>query len=283
MPFRLFNNQYFVAMKTCLSAIMLFVNAFAANAMWPAAGMVPDTIYVFPPETAQVDSLGRTFIIFEGDTVHTSFLPDPSLMRHTGPLSDNDYIHVARRLGVETATIKAVVEIETGRIHRGFNPSGSTVINFDLPVFRRAAARRGINLARHASSEALKPVNVAKYGSQQAAQHARLQAALQIDSIAAIESTFWGLFQIGGFNWQLCGAASRQDFVDRMNRSEYDQLLLFANYIRNSGLLVHLKNKNWAAFSRLYNGPSYAARRYHTRMAAAYQKYKQQYNDASHL
>ena len=96
---------------------------------------------------------------------------------------------------------------------------------------------------------------------------------MAIDSIAAIESTFWGMFQIGGFNWKLCGAPSRADFVDMMSQSEYDQLRLFADYMRNTGLLTHLQKKNWAAFARIYNGPSYAARGYHTRMAAAYRKY----------
>lgn len=221
----------------------------------------------------EVDSLGRTFIVIDNDTLHTAFLPQPELM-HTGPLRESDYEEIANDLGIETAAIRAVVEIETGKLHKGFNADGSAIINFDLPVFRRAAARRGINLARHSDSEALKPVNISKYGSQQAAQHARLNAAIAIDSVAAIESTFWGMFQIGGFNWKLCGAASREEFVERMKRSEYDQLSLFANFIRNTGLLKHLKSKNWAAFARIYNGPSYASRGYHTRLAAAYRKYK---------
>ncbi len=115
---------------------------------------------------------------------------------------------------------------------------------------------------------------IRKYGSLQAAQYARLESAITIDSIAAMESTFWGMFQIGGFNWKLCGAESRADFVEQMKRSEYDQLRLFANYIRNAGLLRHLKSKNWAAFAKRYNGPAYAARGYHTRMAAAYRRHK---------
>lgn len=237
------------------------------------AKFISDTIFIYEPPYEQLDSLGRTFVIIEGDTVHTSFLPDPAALRHTGPLTENDYRIIAEQLNVETAAIHAVVEIETGRIHRGFNPSGSIVINYDLPVFRRAAARRGIDLSKYASSPAVNPVNISRYGSQQAAQHARLQAAMAIDSVAAIESTFWGMFQIGGFNWQLCGASSLADFVERMNRSEFDQLQLFANFIRNTGLLKHLRNKNWAAFARLYNGPQYAERRYHTRMAAAYKKH----------
>jgi hypothetical protein len=58
-----------------------------------------------------------------------------------------------------------------------------------------------------------------------------------------------------------------------MSRSERDQLELFAEFIRSTGLLKHLSNKNWAAFARGYNGPSYASRRYHTRLAQAYAKY----------
>lgn len=233
-----------------------------------------DTIFVYDRENVDVDSLGRTIIIIEDDTLHTSFIPRPEQLLHTGPLTEADFAEVAAELGVETASIKAIVDIETGRTRRGLNEPGFPVINFDLPVFRRAATRRGANLSAHAASEALKAPNIAKYGTQQKAQRARLQAAMEIDSIAAMESTFWGMFQIGGFNWQLSGAASREEFVEMMSRSEYDQLKLFANYIRNTGLLKYLKNRNWAAFARVYNGPSYAARRYHTRLADAYAKHK---------
>ncbi|MCM1066551.1 MAG: N-acetylmuramidase family protein [Muribaculaceae bacterium] len=232
-----------------------------------------DTIFVMERVPGGVDSLGRTFIVIEGDTLHTSFIPDPFGPKHTGPLTEADYEEVAADLGVEAAAIRAIVEIETGRTKRGFHQPGKPIINFDLPVFRRAAARRGINLAKYAGNTALQPVNIRKYGGQQAAQQARLDAAMAIDSIAAIESTFWGMFQIGGFNWKLCGMPSRDDFVKLMSRSEYDQLRLFANYMENTGLLKHLKAKNWAAFARIYNGPSYASRGYHTRMAAAYKKY----------
>lgn len=220
----------------------------------------------------EVDLLGRTYIIIDSDTLHTAFLPHPELV-HNGPLRDIDYEQIAGELGVEPASIRAVVEIETGQQQKGFNSDGSVVINFDLSVFRHATSRRGIDV-RFIESEALEPVNIKKYGSQQAAQHARLKAAMAIDTIAAIESTFWGMFQIGGSNWKLCGTASRDEFVERMKRSEYDQLSLFANYIRNTGLLMHLRDKNWTVFARIYNGPSYAARNYHNRMAAAYRKYK---------
>lgn len=249
--------------------------AVAAAAAVAAGGVRPrlsDTIFILERTPGGVDSLGRTFIVIEGDTLHTSFIPDP--FEHSGPLTEADFEEIAAELDCEVPAIKAIVEIETGRTHCGFHADGKPVINFDQALFRRAAARRGIDLSRHASSPALRPVDVRKYGGQQAAQQARLDAAMAIDSVAAIESTFWGMFQIGGFNWKLAGAPSREAFVEKMKKSEYDQLRMFADYMNNTGLLKHLRARNWAAFARIYNGPGYAARGYHTRMAAAYRKYK---------
>lgn len=185
-------------------------------------------------------------------------------------LTEEDFAEVAQRLGVEVAAIKAVVEIEAGRTHQGFAAPGKPLINFDLTMFRRFATRRGVNLAKYSKSHSV--VFTSSRGSQ-AKAHRRLEAARTINNHAAVEGTFWGMFQIGGFNWKKCGAESLEDFVCRMSRSERDQLELFADFITNSGLLKHLQSKNWAAFARGYNGPGYARRSYHTRMAQAYTRH----------
>ncbi|MBO5268573.1 MAG: N-acetylmuramidase family protein [Muribaculaceae bacterium] len=172
--------------------------------------------------------------------------------------------------------MKAVVEIEAGKSHRGFWDEGKPIINFDLPVYRKMAARHNINLSKYTKTHpaVFARPNISKYGSQQAAVQARLDQAMDIDSVSAIEGTFWGMFQIGGFNWRQCGTSSPQEFYRLMSRSERDQLDLFAEFISRAGLLPALKKKNWTAFARGYNGPSYAARGYHKRLAAAYNKYK---------
>lgn len=198
---------------------------------------------------------------------------DPDVIHR---LTEKDYREVADRLGVEVAAIKAIVDIEAGKTHQGFHEPGKPLINFDLTMFRRFARKKGINLGRYSKSHAVvfsRP-NARRYGSQQAAQHARLKAARSIDNSTAIQGTFWGMFQIGGFNWKKCGASDINDFVDKMSRSERDQLDLFANFIQSSGLLKYLKAKNWAAFAKGYNGPSYASRGYHTRLAGAYARHK---------
>ncbi len=193
-------------------------------------------------------------------------------------LTLEDYQAVARELDIPVACIRAVVDIEAGPKSEGFNSDNTPLINFDLTMFRQNARKHHINLNKYKASH---PVvfaapNVRKYGSRQAAQYARLDAAMTIDTVCALESTFWGMFQIGGFNWKLCGCGSVKEFVHRMSYSEREQLELFAAFLKARNLTGYLRNRDWAAFSLRYNGPSYKQRRYDTRMAAAYAKYSKQ-------
>lgn len=193
-------------------------------------------------------------------------------------LSSKDYEEVARKLGVEVPAIKAVVDIEAGKSHQGFWAPGMPILNFDLAMFRNFARRNGIALGKYNKSHSIvfsRP-NVSRYGSQQAAVRARFDAASKIDKETAIFGSFWGMFQIGGFNWKKCGTESPEEFVLLMSRSERDQLDLFAAFLISTGLDIHLRNKNWRAFARGYNGPSYASRGYHTRLANAYARHKRQ-------
>ncbi len=198
--------------------------------------------------------------------------PDEARFRD---LTEEDYREVAEELGVEVAAIKAVVDIEAGAAHEGFWDDGKPLINFDLSMYNKFAPRRGVNLAsaRKKSPEIFRRPDTRRHGSYQAAQQARLDAAKAINEESALESTFWGMFQIGGFNWKKCGTSSVREFVDLMSRSERDQLELFAKFISNNGMVEAIRKKNWLAFALKYNGPKAKARRYHTRLAAAYKKH----------
>lgn len=253
---------------------LLYIFALlSAIAIWLGADVRAQLIMHVPDSIHYLDTNRHYFVIGQ-DTVRLSFMQPDSTRR--GPLTERDYEEVAQQLGVEVAAVKAVVDIETGRQHQGFWAEGKPIINFDLTVYRKMAARHKVNLSKYTASHpaVFARPNIAKYGSQQAAVQARLDQALSIDSVSAIEGTFWGMFQIGGFNWRQCGTDSPQQFMQLMQRSERDQLDLFAEFISRTGLLPALKAKNWSAFARGYNGPSYAARGYHTRLASAYRKYK---------
>ncbi len=207
-------------------------------------------------------------------TTHKVTVIDAGLV-HAG-LNDEDYLEVAEELNIEVAAMKAVVDIEAGKAHKGFYAHGKPLINFDLTMYTKLAPRHNISLAKARKSHPVifnRP-NTARYGSYQAAQQARLDAAAEIDSVSAYESTFWGMFQIGGFNWQKCGCDSVGEFVELMRRSERDQLELFARFIQNSGMVDDIRNKNWLRFATKYNGPKARQRGYHTRLAASYRRHK---------
>lgn len=191
-------------------------------------------------------------------------------------LTNDDYREVAQELGVETAAIKAVVDIEAGLAHKGFWAPGKPLINFDLSMYRKFAPKHGVSLqkARKTHPVIFSRPDVRRYGSYQGGQYARLEAACEIDRVSALKSVFWGMFQIGGFNWAKCGACDVEEFVRLMSRSERDQLELFARFIRNGGMLEFIRDKKWLKFALRYNGPKAKARGYHKRLAAAYKRHK---------
>ncbi|WP_289640925.1 N-acetylmuramidase domain-containing protein, partial [uncultured Muribaculum sp.] len=93
---------------------------------------------------------------------------DPTVIHR---LTDDDYKQAADELGIDIASIKAVIEIEAGQTHQGFYKPNQPIINFDLPMFKKWAARHGIKLGKYSRSNAVvfaRP-NAKKYGSYQAA------------------------------------------------------------------------------------------------------------------
>ncbi|MDE6007562.1 MAG: N-acetylmuramidase family protein [Muribaculaceae bacterium] len=195
-------------------------------------------------------------------------LPQEDAKSRYTTLTDADYNVVAKELGVEVAAIKAVVEIEAGKTLHGFFIPGIPVINFDASMYKVYAPKAP---DKKAYKNFKVPSGLSGYGLKEWTQ---LVNACHKNGQGGLMGTFWGMFQIGGFNYKLCGCSSVVEFVKLMADSEFAQLELFAKFIKNAGMLNDLRNKNWAAFARKYNGPSYARRGYHTRMAAAYNRYK---------
>lgn len=187
-------------------------------------------------------------------------------IRYTS-LSEEDFRMVADELGVEVAAIKAVVYIEAGASLKGFYADAVPVVNFDPTMYARYKKQVKSKGIKNASV----PDGLKGYALKEWTQ---LVNARKSNPLAANMGTFWGMFQIGGFNYKRCGCESVDQFIEKMSYSELEQLQLFAEFVKNAGMLNDLKNKNWSAFARKYNGASYKKRGYHTKMAAAYKKYK---------
>lgn len=219
------------------------------------------------------DSLSKDSI--EADSLRTNAFPSDSLpagdeKTRYDRLSDADFKIVADELGVEVAAIKAVVEIEAGKAMKGFYAPGVPVVNFDQSMYN-AYAHKAPNKAGVKGEKV--PAGLTGYALKEWTQ---LINARKKNGDGAYMGTFWGMFQIGGFNYKLCGCKDVNEFVMLMSESEFSQLELFAKFITNTGMLPDLKAKNWAGFARKFNGASYARRGYHTKMAASYRKFKNQ-------
>lgn len=180
-------------------------------------------------------------------------------------LTGADFVRASKKLMCSVAAIKAVSEVESNG--GGFLPTGEPVILFERHIFSRRTNKRFDGIAPDISN----PLP-GGYGAV-LLQHKRLQRAVALDRNAALMSASWGMFQIMGFNYPLCGFNSLQGFVNAMYESEGRQLDAFVNYIIASRLDDELRELRWADFARKYNGPAYAKNKYDIKMAAAYKRF----------
>ena len=187
------------------------------------------------------------------------------------PISDIDYSNAADLLGVDIAILKAVIEIETGRKQKGFTRLGVPIINFDKKIFLRNLEKENISSKKFLQD--IRKINPKKL-SHNDYNWEILHIAQETNATIANESTFWGMFQIGGFNWKNCNAKSIDDFVYKMCYSEQTQLQLFVEFLlNNQSMHEALQRKDWHRFAYLYNGPKYRIKGYHTKLAHSHKRF----------
>lgn len=189
-------------------------------------------------------------------------------------LSDTDITAAALDLGVEEATIRAVIEVETGG-KSGFLPSGKPRILFERHLMWRRLRAYGFNPPDYAEGniDILGPDWDRQYYVGGEGEWDRLERASKIHLPSAIESASWGLFQILGMHWKVLGYESAQDFSRKMEQSEMEQLKAFLQFVKVNHLVNALRNKDWAVFAKGYNGPGYAQNHYDTKLQKAYEKW----------
>lgn len=192
-------------------------------------------------------------------------------------VTDTDIKEGSLIIGCDDATIKAVIEVESSG--KGLLPTGEPLILFEPHVFWKQLKEIGVNpdeLVKKDSSlkDILYPIwGTGKYGKV-SEQHKRLDRASKINRESALKSASWGLFQIMGYNYRKAGACDIQDFVNKNYSGEVEQLKLFLNYIKKTGLDDELKAQDWKGFAYQYNGSGFRRNNYDTKLKAAYNKYK---------
>lgn len=180
-------------------------------------------------------------------------------------ITEQGLARAARDLSVPIEAVDSISTVEAPR--GGFQEDDQVSILFEPHKFSEYTKGRFDKSNPDLSYPTWRP---GKYGSY-ASQHAKLQRAVALDRDAALMATSWGAFQILGRNWRECGAASLQDFINRMSKSEDEQLTLFVGFIKSSKARWDaLKALDWANFARLYNGTAYKQNKYDQKLKAAY-------------
>lgn len=188
---------------------------------------------------------------------------------------------VANKLNLEPALLKTVTVVECGN-RDGFLPSGRPQILFEghvmwkyLKIKLDGEGKRTYlyDLAKRNPSLVYQKWTKEFYLGGEG-EWERLKAARKIDENCANLSTSWGLGQIMGFNYQLCGCQSVDEMIQKMSESHEMQLELMYHFLYNSGLVKHLKAKDWDAFAKGYNGPGYKDNNYDQKLRNTYENFK---------
>ncbi|EJL74314.1 N-acetylmuramidase domain-containing protein [Chryseobacterium populi] len=194
-------------------------------------------------------------------------------------LKESDLITFADQYRLELAAVKAVNEIESSG--KGFLINNKPKILFEGHIFWNELRKRGIdpNTYYNASSkDILYPKWTKIYYQGGVKEYDRLNEAIGLGNNptfkdAALSSASWGSFQIMGFHAKSLDYTDVNDFVSKMEINEGEHLKAFGKFLEKNGLLIHLRNKNWANFAKGYNGGGYKLNKYDEKLAKAYVKY----------
>lgn len=184
-------------------------------------------------------------------------------------LTDKAIAAAAKRIGCDTASVRAVAEVESRG--GGFLPSGNIKVLFEGHWFHRYTD--GKFAATHPTLSYPKWTREHYCKSSEDEYKLRFLAALKLDRRAALMSTSYGLFQVMGFNFAVCGWKSVEDFYRSMLTGEDAHLDAFDDYVVNSGLGDELRRLDWDGFAHGYNGPEYRKNDYAGKLSRAYAKF----------
>lgn len=185
---------------------------------------------------------------------------------NTAQLQESDYQEAAALLNVEIAAVKAVTMVESSG--GGYLPSKRPKILFEAHLFGYNTRQK--YTADHPNISSAKWNQALYKGGEK--EYDRLEEAMKLDKSAALKSASWGLFQILGSNHKACGFDTVEEFVQSQVECSKNQLKAFAAFIKYNNMDIHLRNKNWEAFARMYNGPGYKKNLYDTKLQQAYEK-----------
>jgi len=196
------------------------------------------------------------------------------------PLSANGVQNAIDTLGIDAATLWAMLHVET--MGCGYLASRRPQILFERHIFSQLTKGVWDAIAPDVSNP-----QPGVYGPSGDFQYTRLGKAYTLNAndpedpsvptptrTAALQSASWGLGQVLGTNATAVGFASVQDMVAPMAASEDAQLQAVVGFIQANNLQDALQRQDWVAYAEKYNGSGYAKNQYDTRLAQAYALYQ---------
>jgi hypothetical protein len=190
-------------------------------------------------------------------------------------LTNDDFCRAAKKLRCDVAAIKAVAEVESKG--KAFYDDGFPVILFERHKFRKFTGGQFSDKYPEISGPA------GNYGAAGQHQRDKFNLAFKLDPAAAMKSCSWGMFQIMGFNHEVCGYKTVDAFVDAMKESEAKQLDAFVNFLISEHLDDELRDHKWTPLAEGYNGEGYRQNNYHIKLPAAHRKYAKENIDCSQV
>jgi hypothetical protein len=197
-----------------------------------------------------------------------------SVMEDRFTLSPSALARAAADLGCSLPALQAVVDVESAG--RGFLSDGSAKVLFEGHIFYRYTHGRYADTHPSLCYPKWTREHYARGATADERGHGewdRLEQAIDLNRPAAMMSASYGMFQLMGFNFALCGYTHVGAFYDAMLRGAVEQLLAFCEYIKHVGLADELKDRRWGDFARRYNGPLWERNQYGEKLALAYGKY----------
>jgi len=209
----------------------------------------------------------------DADAAPPSPEPDAATAHPSTVMTDADFERAAAAVGCEVAALRAVVGVETSG--SGFLPDGRTKILFEAHVFGRLTGHKfDGEQDRHGVALSVRSWDRSLYGAGGAHQYERLEDAAKLDEVNANAACSWGSGQILGSNFKAAGFNDVMSFVTAMQTGGAGaQLDAMASFIKMNHLDRPLRNLDWAAFARGYNGPGYAQNGYDTKLEQLYQRF----------
>lgn len=171
-------------------------------------------------------------------------------------ITNGQVADLACKNGVEYATLKAIIEVESGGI--GFSETtGKIIIQFEPHWFQKYTGIRILNGV-----------------DNQVKEWEAFNKAFKIDPDAAMMSTSVGMMQVMGFHYKLLGFKSVGEMWDYAKVSEVNQVDLAIRFIKsNPKLYKAVNNNDFETVAYYYNGELYKKFKYDTRLETARAKY----------